>query len=53
MGDDAVQTNANFLISSSIMFKQSQNDKDIYQFEHSGCISILDTLDIDLEFLNQ
>jgi HrpA-like RNA helicase len=52
MGDDAVQTNANFLISSSIMFKQSQNDKDIYQFEHSGCISILDTLDIDLEFLN-
>ena len=52
MGDDAVQTNANFLISSNIMFRQSQNDKDTYQFENTGSISILDTLDIDLEFLN-
>jgi HrpA-like RNA helicase len=53
MGDDAVQTNANFVISSNIMLRQCQNNKDMFQFEHSGSISILDAyLDIDLGFLN-
>ena len=52
MGDDAVQTNANFLISSNIMLRKSMINKDMYQFEHSGSISILDTIDIDLGFLN-
>lgn len=53
MGDDAVQTNANFLISSNIMLRQCQNNKDMFQFEHSGSISILDAyLDIDLGFFD-
>jgi HrpA-like RNA helicase len=51
MGDNAIQTNANFLISSNIMLRQSQIDKNIFQFEHSGSISILDSIDIDLGFL--
>ena len=46
MGDDAVQTNANFLISSNIMFRQSQNDKDTYQLKDKGIISILVFLNI-------
>jgi HrpA-like RNA helicase len=51
MGDNAVQTNANFLISSDIMLRQCQNNKDMFQFEHSGCISILDSyLGVDLGF---
>jgi len=53
MGENAVQTNANFIVSSNIMLKQSQKDKDVFQFEHSGSISIMDAyLDIDLGFLD-
>lgn len=52
MGDNAVQTNANFIVSSNIMLRQSQNNPDMFQFEHSGSISILDSyLDIDLGFM--
>ena len=53
MGENAVQTNANFIVSSNIMLRQSQKDKDVFQFEHSGSISIMDAyLDIDLGFLD-
>lgn len=52
MGENAVQTNANFIISSNIMLKQAQNNKDVFQFENTGSISIIDSyLDIDLGFL--
>jgi HrpA-like RNA helicase len=52
MGDDAVQTNANFIISSNIMLRKCQNNPDMFQFEHSGSISILDSyVNIDLGFM--
>lgn len=53
MGDDAVQTNANFLISSGVILKKSMSNHEIFQFEHSGAISVIDAyLNLDLEFLN-
>lgn len=55
MGDNAVQTNANFIILSNLSLKQSMMNKDIFQFESmSGSISIMDSyLDIDLGFFNR
>jgi HrpA-like RNA helicase len=51
MGDDAVQTNPNFIILSNIMFKQSFMDENIYEFTSTGCVSIMDTyVNVDLNF---
>jgi len=52
MGDDAVQRNANFIILSSIMVRDSQKNPGMFDFVSAGSISIMDQyLDIDLRFL--
>jgi HrpA-like RNA helicase len=52
MGNDAEQTNANFIILSNIMVRTSQKNPDMYEFMSTGSISIMDQyLDIDLKFL--
>lgn len=52
MGDDAVQRNANFIIISSIMVRESQKNPGMFDFISAGSISIMDQyLDIDLKFL--
>jgi HrpA-like RNA helicase len=53
MGDNAVQTNANFIVSSNITLRKSMMNKDIFQFEHTGSISVMDSINIDLEFLKR
>lgn len=51
MGDDAIQTNPNFIILSDIVFKQSFIDENIYEFTSTGCVSILDSyIDVDINF---
>jgi HrpA-like RNA helicase len=52
MGDDAEQTNANYIILSDIMLKESFKNKGMYEFESSGSVSIMDGhLDVDTKFL--
>ena len=52
MGDDAKQYNAKFLILSTIMIRNSQKNRDMYEFMSTGSISIMDQyLDIDLNYL--
>jgi hypothetical protein len=53
MGDDAIQTNPNFIILSDILVRSSMKNKGMYEFESTGSVSILDTyIDVDLNFLN-
>jgi HrpA-like RNA helicase len=53
MGDDAIQTNPNFIILSDIMLRASMKNKGMYEFESSGSVSIMDTyVNVDLNFLN-
>jgi HrpA-like RNA helicase len=52
MGDDAQQRNANFVIVCEVSMRESQKNPGIYEFNASDPISIMDSLDIDLEFLN-
>lgn len=51
MGDDAVQRNANFIITPEIVLVESFKSPGVYEFQASSPISIMDTLDIDLLFL--
>jgi HrpA-like RNA helicase len=52
MGDDAVQTNANFIICTGIMLISDMRDRNKYNFESSGTVCVLDSyLNIDLDFL--
>lgn len=52
MGDDSVQTNANFIIVSDISLQQNRNNKDIFHFDSSsGSVSIMDSyVEVDLGF---
>ena len=52
MGDDAQQRNANFVIVCEVTMRESQKNPGIYEFNAGDPISIMDSLDIDLEFLN-
>ena len=53
MGDDAIQTNPNFIILSDIIFKTSFMDHNLYEFTSNGYISVMDTyIDVDLNFLS-
>lgn len=52
MGDDAQQRNANFVIVCEVSIRDSQKNPGMYEFNSSDPISIMDSLDIDLEFLN-
>lgn len=52
MGDDAIQTNPNYLILSNIMMMESQKNKGMYEFESIGSVSVMDSyLDMDMNFL--
>jgi hypothetical protein len=51
MGDDAVQKNANFIIASEIMLFSSQKNPGMFEFQGNQPISIMDSLDIDINFL--
>ena len=52
MGDDAVQTNPNYLILSNIMMRESQKNKGMYEFESTGSVSVMDPyVDVDVNFL--
>lgn len=52
MGDNSVQTNANYLILSNIMLRESFKNKGMYEFESTGSVSIMDGyLDVDTKFL--
>jgi HrpA-like RNA helicase len=52
MGDDAVQTNPNYLILSNIMMRESQKNKGMYEFESTGSVSVMDSyVDVDVNFL--
>ena len=51
MGDDAIQTNPNYLIITHIMLRASQKTKGMYEFESSGAVSVLDSyVNVDLDF---
>jgi len=51
MGDNAIQKNANFIITSEILLSSSNKNPGMYEFNASNTISIMDSLDIDLSFL--
>lgn len=52
MGDDANQTNANFIICTTVMLMSDMRNKNKYNFESKGSVSILDSyIDVDLDFL--
>ena len=53
MGGDAEQKNAIFIIPSNIILRKTFKNPDLFVFESTGSISILDNyVDIDLEFFN-
>ena len=51
MGEDAVQKNANFIIISGIKLGESMKNKGMYEFMASEPISIVDSLNIDIDFI--
>jgi HrpA-like RNA helicase len=52
MGGDAEQYNPKFLILSSIMIRNSQKNREMYEFMSTGSISIMDQyVDVDLNYL--
>lgn len=52
MGDDAIQSNPNYLIPSNIMLRESMKNKGMYEFESNESISVMDSyVDVDLNFL--
>jgi HrpA-like RNA helicase len=52
MGDDAIQTNPNFIILSNIMLRASMKNKGMYEFESTGAVSVMDThINVDINFL--
>lgn len=48
LGDDAIQNNANFIVTSEILYTLMGTN---YVFKSSDTISIMDTINIDLNFL--
>lgn len=52
MGDDSKQTNANYIVLSNIMLRESMKNPGMYAFESTGTVSIMDGyLDVDTKFL--
>ena len=51
MGDDAKQTNPNYIILSNIMLRENLKNPGMYELESSGAVSIMDSyVNIDLNF---